>query len=102
MVDLEFAQFRRNQVFLDSIGMNTVVDLGKVPADIPAELLSFFIFKSLEFFYQIKFKLYRNPGGKLKSNIFMGISTPVTSRLGNNPNGVGFFYPLFWRKSETI
>ena len=57
MVDLGFAQFRRNKVFLDGIGMNPVINFGQVPADIPAELLFFFIFKSLKFFYQIKFKL---------------------------------------------
>ena len=32
-------QFRWNQILLDSICVNTIIDLGKVALDIPAELL---------------------------------------------------------------
>jgi hypothetical protein len=51
MVDLGLAQFRRNKIFLDGIGMDPIIYFGQVPTDIPAKLLFFFIFKSLKFFY---------------------------------------------------
>ena len=31
-------QFRRDQIFFDSIGMNPIIDLGKVALDVPTEL----------------------------------------------------------------
>ena len=42
-VHLRFRQRCWNQVFFDGIGMDAVVDLGKVAAYIPAELFEFFI-----------------------------------------------------------
>ena len=82
--------------------MNAVVYFGKVTADVPSQLFLLFVFQALEFFDEIKFKLYRNPGGKLKSNIFVSISASIAACLGDNSNSIGFFYPLFWRKCETV
>ena len=60
-VHLRFRQSCRNKVFLDGIGMYAVVDLGKIAADVPAELSVFFILETLELFDKIEFELHRNP-----------------------------------------
>jgi len=83
-----------NLFFPDGIGINAIVDFGKATADVPAQLFLLFVFKALEFFDEIEFKLYRNPGGKLKGNIFVSISASVATCLGDNSNSIGFFYPL--------
>ena len=49
-------QFRRNQIFLNGIGMYPIVDFGEIAPDIPAELPVFLIFEALELLDKIKLK----------------------------------------------
>ena len=54
-------QFRRDQVFLDGICVNTVIDLGKVALDVPAKLFHLLSLEAFKLFDQVKFKLHGDP-----------------------------------------
>jgi hypothetical protein len=47
-IDLLGRQLRRDQDRLDGVGVDAVIDFGQVAADVPAELLEFLLFESLE------------------------------------------------------
>lgn len=66
VVNLRFIQFRWYKVFLDGIGMDTVINFCQVAPDVPAKLFSLFVFQPLKFFDEIEFKLWRNPGGEIQ------------------------------------
>jgi len=62
--------------------MNPVIYFCQIPVNIPAELLAFFVLKSLELFDKVQLEFYRNPGGKLKGNVLVGVSSPISSGFG--------------------
>lgn len=48
--NLTGGQFRRNQIFLDGICVNTVIDLGKVALDVPAKLFHLLSLEAFKLF----------------------------------------------------
>ncbi|MFA7567564.1 MAG: hypothetical protein WCY01_11095, partial [Alkalispirochaeta sp.] len=93
-----------DQVSLDSIGVDTVVDLGKGAVEIPGkgETAVFVFLKALEFFDEVDFELYRHPRGKLEGDIDVDVSTAVTPSFGSYTHGSRLLNPLFRSKREAI
>ena len=77
-IDLRLCQFRRDQVFLYGIGMNSVVDLCEIAPDIPAELPPLFLFEALEFLDEVEFELNGDPRCEFKGDILMGECAAVS------------------------
>jgi|MucameStandDraft_1065616.scaffolds.fasta_scaffold106433_2 hypothetical protein len=65
--------------------MDAVVDLDKVAFDIPVKLFQLLGLEPFKLFDQIKLKLHRNPGGKLKCDFLVGVGTAIASSLGKMP-----------------
>ena len=59
--NLTGGQLRRDQIFFDSIGMNPIIDLGKVALDVPTELFKFFRLEPLELFDEVDFEFGADP-----------------------------------------
>ena len=72
-------KLRRDQVLLDSICMDAVIDLGQISLDVPAKLFHFLGLEPLKFLDQIQLEFNRNPGGKLKGDLFVCISATVST-----------------------
>ena len=62
---LGFAQLRRDEVGLDGVGVDAVVDLSEVAADVPAESLAFGFLEPLKLFDEVELELDRDPCGEL-------------------------------------
>ena len=56
IIDLCLRHLPGNQIFFNSVRMDAIVDFGQISLDIPAELLSFILFKPLEFLDKIELK----------------------------------------------
>jgi hypothetical protein len=54
-------QLRRNQICLNSVGVNPVIDLGQVALHVPAQLRLVSLLQTLELLDQIEFELDRYP-----------------------------------------
>jgi len=57
LAGLLFVQGARDQVFSDGIGVNAVVDFGKIATNIPTKLFLFLFFKALKLFDEIELEL---------------------------------------------
>ena len=55
----------------------TVVDLRQLPFHTPAQLFLLRLFQTLKLFDNVNFKFRTYPHGKLKSDIFMSVRTPI-------------------------
>ena len=62
---LSLGEGRRQECFFDGVGVDAVVDLGEVAADVPAEALALGFLEALKFLDQVKLELDRDPRGKL-------------------------------------
>ena len=62
---LGFAQLRRDEVGLDGVGVDAVVDLSEVAADVPAESLALGFLEPLKLFDEVELELDRDPCGEL-------------------------------------
>lgn len=93
-VDLLRRQFGRDQVGLDGVCMAAVVGPGQVAADVPAQLLVLRLFQALEFLDQVNFEFGANPHAEFKGDVFVGISSAITSGLGHQSDGIGLGYPF--------
>ena len=62
---LGFAQLRRDEVGLDGVGVDAVVDLSEVAADVPAESLALGVLEPLKLFDEVERELDRDPCGEL-------------------------------------
>ena len=93
-VYLAWSQFRRDQVLFDGVGVNPVVDLGKIAPDVPAELFAFLFLEPLELLDQVELELDGYPGRELEGDVLMGEGTAVAAGFGNDADGVRFFDPL--------
>ena len=87
---------------LNSVGVDLVVDLREVAADIPAESLTLSFFEPLKLLDEVQLELNRDPGGEFVSDIRMGVGAAVTTSFRLNTNGARALDPLFRRKSETV
>ena len=96
------AQLWRDEVGLNSIGVDSVVDLREIAADIPAESLTLSFFEPLKLLDEVQLELNRDPGGEFVSDIRMGVGAAVTTSFRLNTNGARALDPLFRRKSETV
>jgi hypothetical protein len=82
--------------------MDAVVDLRQVAFDVPAKLSVLILFKALELFNQIEFKLNGYPRSKFKGNILVGIGAAVAACLRNDADGVGLRDPLLGSQGEAV
>ena len=85
----------RNQVRLDGIGVDAVVDLGEITADVPAQLFPFLVFKALKLFDEVNFEFGADPHVKLKGNVLVSVGAAVAPSLGHQTNGIGLRHPFF-------
>ena len=67
--DLRFAQLRRDEVSLDGVGVDAVVDLGEIAADVPAESLALGFLEPLKFLDEVELELDRDPRGELQGDV---------------------------------
>lgn len=82
--------------------MNVIVDSGQVSLYVPAKLSLFCFLQALKLFDEIELEFSGYPGCKLKGDIFMGISSTITTGLGNYTNGIGAGYPVFTGEDKTV
>ena len=68
-VGLRLAQLWRDEVGLDGVGVDAVVDLGEIAADIPAEGLALGFLESLELLDQVQLELDRDPRGEFQGDV---------------------------------
>ena len=87
---------------LDGIGVNAVINLSQIAANIPAQGFSFIFLEALKLLDEIELELNGNPRGKLKGDVLMGIGSAITARFGNNANRAGFFDPLLGGQGEAV
>jgi len=94
----------RNERFLDRIGVDAVVDLGQVAANVPAQLLGlgFFEAQPLKFFDEVELELHRDPGGKLEGNVLVRVGASVTPGAGADTHSSGFLNPLLRGEDEAV
>ena len=64
-VGLRLAQLLRDEVGLDGVGVDAVVDLSEVAADVPAESLALGFLEPLKLFDEVELELDRDPCGEL-------------------------------------
>ena len=95
---------RRNECFLDGIGMDAVVDLGQGALEVPAKLEAgvFFFFEPLELLDEIELELDRDPGSEFKGDVLVGVGAAVAARSGDQPDGGGRINPSFGGQDEAI
>jgi len=93
-----------DQVSLDSIGVDTVVDLGKGAVEIPGkgETAVFVFLKALEFFDEVDFELGANPHPELKGDVVMSVGATIASRSGAETNGIGLLHPFLDAELVTV
>ena len=77
--NLLWGKLWRNQILLDGIRMDAVVDLGQISLDVPAKLFHLLGLEPLKFLDQIQLEFNRNPGGKLKGDLFVCISATLST-----------------------
>ncbi len=99
---LGFAQLWRDEVGLDGVGVDAVVDLGEVAADVPAEGLALGFLEPLKLFDEVELELNRDPRGELQSDIQVGIGAAVAPGFGLDAGGAGAFDPLLRREGEAV
>ena len=99
---LGFAQLWRDEVSLNSVGVDSVVDLREVAADIPAESLTLSFFEPLKLLDEVQLELNRDPRGKFVSDIRVGVRAAVTTSFRLNTNGPRTLNPLLGRQCETV
>jgi hypothetical protein len=99
---LGFAQLRRDEMGLDGVGVDAVVDLGEVAADVPAEGLALGFLEPLKFLNQVELELHRDPRGELQGDVQVGISAAVAPGLGLDADGPGALGPLLGGQDETV
>lgn len=92
----------RDEVFFNCIRVDAVVDFDEVALDVPAKLALLFVFEALELLDEIEFELHAQPRRKLKDNVFVGVSSAIAPRLGNNAYSGGFLHPQLERERETV
>lgn len=83
-----------DEIFLDSIGMYPVIDLGEISLDIPAKLFHLLGLEPFKLLDQIDFELRADPHTELEGNVLVGICPAVSSSLRFEANRTGLFYPL--------
>ena len=66
---LRFAQLRRDEVSLDGVGVDAVVDLGEIAANVPAEGLALGFLEPLKFLNEVELELDRDPRGELQGDV---------------------------------
>src|SRR5690554_7473269 len=83
--------------------MNGVIYFCQRSLQVPVQFLSviFFLFQALKFFYQQQLEFGTYPHAKMKSNIFMGISSAIPTWLSENAQGI-LAKPVFSRQNEAI
>src|SRR3989344_2102214 len=88
----------RNQVRFDGVGVDAVVELGKGTVQVPGERQAavFILLEALELLDQVELELDRYPGGEFEGDVLVSIGAAVTSRLGDQSDGIGNIYPLSW------
>src|SRR5690554_1055634 len=84
--------------------MNGVIYFCQRSLQVPVEFVSviFFLFQALKFFYQQQLEFGTYPHAKMKSNIFMGISSTIPTWLSENALGIRSLNPVFSRQNEAI
>ena len=87
---------------LNSVGVDSVVDLREVAADIPAESLTLSFFEPLKLLDEVQLELNRDPRGKFVSDIRVGVRAAVTTSFRLNTNGPRTLNPLLGRQCETV
>ena len=91
-----------NEVLLDGVGVNAVVDLGEVAADVPTELIALPFLEALELLDEVELELDRNPGRELEGNVLVGVRPAIAPSLGCDANGASAFDPLLGREGEAV
>ena len=89
-------------VLLELNNMYSVIDFCKFSFCRPSKQLLFFFFKPLKFFYNIDFKFRTYPHCKFKSNVFMCISSTISSCFCLNTYCICFFYKFLYTDFKTI
>ena len=83
-----------DQMLLDGVGVDAVVDFGKVAANVPAQRFSLIFLEALELFDEVELELYRHPGCELEGDVLMGVGAAVSSGDCPQADGTGFVHPL--------
>ena len=94
----------RNQVRFDGVGVDVVVELGKGAIEVPGERQAavFVFLEALEFLDEVEFELDRYPGSEFKGDVLVGVGAAVSSRFGDQPDGMGRFDPLLCGEDEAV
>ena len=74
--------------------MDAVIDLDQVSLDVPAKLFHFLGLEPLKLLDQIQFEFDRDPRGKLKGNLLVGVSTAIATSLRDDADSPGRFHPF--------
>jgi hypothetical protein len=101
-VCLSLGEFGRDEVGLDGVGVDAVVDLGEVAADVPAERLALGFLEPLEFLDEVELELDGDPRGELQGDVEMRIGAAVAAGLGLDTDGPGALDPLLRREGEAV
>ena len=94
--------FRWDEVLLDGISVDAVVYLREFPFGAPAQLGLLLLLEALEFTHQIYLEFGTNPHSKLKRDVLVRISAPISSGFCLNTDGMGFLHIFFHADFETV
>ena len=96
--------FRRDEVRLDGVGVETVMNLGEGAVEVPGEgeAAVFILLEALEFLDEVELEFRAEPRAELKGDVLVGVGAAVAAGTRDETIGSGQVDPLLGREEETV